>query len=103
MTTNKNKNENKTEIIETLFPELKNKTADELEKLLRDNDPIKYEARFERGKLITKIKQLEKDLISVDKSQTMWTVKKDKLETQIKIYKFEIKLIEAEKILETKI
>lgn len=96
-------NKNKTEIIETLFPELKNKTADELEKFLRDNDPIKYEARFERGKLINKIKQLEKDLISVDKSQTMWTVKKDKLETQIKIYKFEIKLIEAEKILETKI
>ena len=96
------KNENKTEIIEKLFPELKNLTADELEKFLRDNDPIKYEARFERGKLITKIKQLEKDLISVDKSQTMWTVKKDKLETQIKIYKFEIKLIEAEKILETK-
>lgn len=96
-------NKNKTEIIETLFPELKNKTADELEKFLRDNDPIKYEARFERGKLITKIKQLEKDLISVDKSQTMWTVKKDKLETQIKIYKFEIKLIEAEKILEFKI
>ena len=88
---------------EKLFPELKNLTADELEKFLRDNDPIKYEARFERGKLITKIKQLEKDLISVDKSQTMWTVKKDKLETQIKIYKFEIKLIEAEKILETKI
>ena len=97
------KNENKTEIIEKLYPELKNLTADELEKFLRDNDPIKYEARFERGKLITKIKQLEKDLISVDKSQTMWTVKKDKLETQIKIYKFEIKLIEAEKILETKI
>ena len=97
------KNENKTEIIEKLFPELKNLTADELEKFLRDNDPIKYEARFERGKLINKIKQLEKDLISVDKSQTMWTVKKDKLETQIKIYKFEIKLIEAEKILETKI
>ena len=103
MTTNKNKNENKTEIIETLFPELKNKTADELEKLLRDNDPIKYEARFERGKLINKIKQLEEDVKNLDTSQTMWTVKKDKLETQIKIFKFEIKLIEAEKALEFKI
>ena len=100
MTTNKNK---KTEMIEKLFPELKNLTADELEKLLRDNDPIKYEARFERGKLIKKIKQLEEDVKNLDTSQTMWTVKKDKLETQIKIYKFEIKLIEAEKILETKI
>ena len=100
MTTNKNK---KTEIIETLFPELKNLTADELEKLLRDNDPIKYEARFERGKLINKIKQLEKDVKNLDKSKTMWTVSKDKLEAQIKIYKFEIKLIEAEKALEFKI
>ena len=108
MTTKKNENkteinENKTEIIEKLFPELKNLTADELEKFLRDNDPIKYEARFERGKLINKIKQLEEDVKNLDTSQTMWTVKKDKLETQIKIYKFEIKLIEAEKILETKI
>ena len=105
--TNKNmttkKNENKTEIIEKLFPELKNLTADELEKFLRDNDPIKYEARFERGKLINKIKQLEEDVKNLDTSKTMWTIKKDKLETQIKIYKFEIKLIEAEKILETKI
>ena len=97
------KNENKTEIIEKLYPELKNLTADELEKFLRDNDPIKYEARFERGKLINKIKQLEEDVKNLDTSQTMWTVKKDKLEAQIKIYKFEIKLIEAEKILEFKI
>ena len=87
----------------TLFPELKNLTADELEKLLRDSDPIRYEARFERGKLIKKIKQLEEDVKNLDSSQTMWTIKKEKLETQIKIYKFEIKLIEAEKILETKI
>ena len=108
MTTKKNENkteinENKTEIIEKLYPELKNLTADELEKFLRDNDPIKYEARFERGKLIKKIKQLEEDVKNLETSQTMWTIKKDKLETQIKIYKFEIKLIEAEKILETKI
>ena len=86
-----------------LFPELRNLTADKLEKLLRDNDPIKYEARFERGKLINKIKQLEEDLRSLDKSKTMWTVSKDKLEAQIKIYKFEIYLIEAEKTLESKI
>ena len=97
------KNENKTEIIEKLYPELKNLTADELEKFLRDNDPINYEARFERGKLIKKIKQLEEDVKNLDSSQTMWTIKKEKLETQIKIYKFEIKLIEAEKTLEFKI
>lgn len=101
MTTNKNKN--KTEIIETLFPELKNKTADELGNFLRDSDPIRYEARFERGKLINKIMQLEEDVKNLNSSQTMWTIKKDKLETQIKIYKFEIKLIEAEKTLEFKI
>lgn len=100
MTTKTNK---KTEIIETLFPELKNKTADELEKFLRDSDPIRYEARFERGKLINKIKQLEEDVKNLDSSQTMWMIKKDKLETQIRIYKFEIKFIEAEKALEFKI
>lgn len=77
-------NKNKTEIIETLFPELKNKTADELEKFLRDSDPIRYEARFERGKLIKKIKQLEEDVKNLDSSQTMWTIKKRSWKLKLK-------------------
>lgn len=79
------------------------KSADELERLLRDADFIRYEARFERGTLLKRIEQAEKEIASIKQEETYSCIKKDKLENTLKILKFELLVSDAEKILTTKI
>jgi DNA polymerase III epsilon subunit-like protein len=79
------------------------KSADELERLLRDADFIRYEARFERGTLLKRIEQTEKEIASIKQEETYSCIKKENLETNLKIYRFALMLVEAENLLTTKI
>jgi septal ring factor EnvC (AmiA/AmiB activator) len=75
------------------------KSADELEKLLKDADIYRYEARFERGKFLKRIEQIENEIASIKQEETYSCIKKDKLENTLKILEFELLLVEAEIIL----
>jgi hypothetical protein len=79
------------------------KSADELERLLRDADFIRYEARFERGTLLKRISQTEAEIASIKQEETYSCIKKESLETNLKIYRFALMLVEAENLLTNKI
>jgi len=92
------------------YSEYKTKTADELEAVLKEMHLIRYLARFQRGHLIKmmeeaqkKLKEAQKKLEELDTTQTFWQVQRDTLKAQIKAYEFELKFVELEQILETKI
>lgn len=85
------------------YPEFKTKTADELEAVLKEMHLIRYYAKFQRALLIKMMEETKKKLKELDTTQTFWQVQRDTLKTQIKVYEFELKFVEVEKILETKI
>jgi DNA polymerase III epsilon subunit-like protein len=77
------------------------KSADELERLLRDADFIRYEARFERGTLLKRIEQTEKEIALIMQDENYSCIKKESLETNLKIYRFALMFAEAEILLTT--
>ena len=85
------------------YPEYKTKTADELEAVLKEMHLIRYYAKFQRGLLIKMIEETKKKLKELDTTQTFWQAQRDTLKAQIKAYEFELKFVELEQILETKI
>jgi len=92
------------------YSEYKTKTADELGAMLKEMHLIRYLAKFQQGHLIKmieeaqkKLEEAQKKLKELDTTHTFWQAQRDTLKAQIKAFEFELKFVELEQILETKI
>ena len=98
--------------LEEAFEKFEASDANSLKVVIKDLEKVRLEKlrdlRSKAHEIATarnekELEEAQKKLKELDTTHTFWQAQRDTLKAQIKVYEFELKFVELEQILETKI